>query len=43
MHGHSSAHFAFDLPGHDVNHPAGRGFASLISTKTMAKKTTTTV
>ncbi len=43
MHGQFSASIAFDLAGHDASHPAGRDLSSLLSTKTMAKKTTTTV
>jgi len=43
MRGLSTALFACDFPRHDAHHRAGREAASLISTKTMAKKTTTTV
>ncbi|MBB6356654.1 hypothetical protein ACFFTN_10875 [Aminobacter aganoensis] len=41
MRGLLMALFAFDFPGHDANHRAGRAAASLLSTKTMAKTTTT--
>ncbi len=37
----SMALFAFDFPGLGAQHPAGRGAVSLLSTKTMAKTTTT--
>ncbi|CAN7593324.1 hypothetical protein [Aminobacter aminovorans] len=40
MRGLLMALFAFDFPGHDRNR-AGRGAVSLLSTKTMAKTTTT--
>ncbi|PWK76039.1 hypothetical protein C8K44_10224 [Aminobacter sp. AP02] len=43
MRGLLMALFAFDFPGHNANHCAGRGAASLLSTKTMAKMTTKTV
>ncbi len=40
MRGLSMALFAFEFPGHDGNR-AGRGAVFLLSTKTMAKTTTT--
>ena len=43
MRGQLMALFAFDFPGHDANHPAGRGSVPLLSTKTTAKTTTKTV
>ena len=43
MRGLLMALFAFDFPGHDANHWAGRVGASLRSTKTTAKTTTKTV
>lgn len=40
MRGLLMALFAFDFPGHDANHRAGREAFSLRSTKTTAKTTT---
>lgn len=39
MRGLLMALFAFDFPGHDANHRAGRGAASLLSAKTTTTKT----
>ena len=41
MRGLLMALLAFDTPSHDVKHWAGRFDASVRSSKTMAKKTTT--
>ncbi|WP_281004926.1 hypothetical protein [Mesorhizobium kowhaii] len=43
MRGLLMAVLAFDFPGHNANHWAGRVGASPRSTKTMAKTTTKTV
>ncbi len=43
MRGLLMAFFAFDFPGHDANHRAGREGVSLRSAKTTAKATTKTV
>ena len=42
MRGLLMAFFAFDFTGHGSSLPGGRARASLISTKTTAKKTTAT-
>lgn len=43
MRGLLMALFAFDFPGHNANHWAGRTAASFRFTKTMAKTTAKTV
>jgi hypothetical protein len=43
MRGLLMALFAFDFPGHDANHRAGRVCASVRFTKTTAKTTAKTV